>query len=168
MGGNLSYISNQTHLGGLQIMLYDLTLILHNITRWLVLIVALVVIIRSLIGWFGKRDWADTDDKLGMAYTSVMDLQLLLGLLLYFIFSPVTKGAFSNIGAAMSNSDVRFFLVEHLLVMLIAIILAHIGRSRTKKVETSHSKYKNAAIFYGISFLLVLAAIPWFRSLLPF
>lgn len=148
--------------------MYEITLTIHNILRWIVLILAVVTIVRALIGWLGKRNWEALDDNLGKYYTISLDIQLLVGLLLYFVLSPITRAAFSNIGEAMGNSDLRFFLVEHFLMMLIALIVAHIGRSRTKKVEGDISKFKNAFIFYGISLVLILAAIPWWRPLLRF
>jgi hypothetical protein len=148
--------------------MYSFVLTLHNILRWLVLIIGLFAIIRAFIGWFGNKEWQDLDDRLGLGFTSSLDLQVLLGLLLYFFFSPITSTAFSDFGAAMSDSNVRFFLVEHGVMMLIAIILAHIGRSRAKKQETDIGKYKNTAIFFGLAMIVILISIPWFRPLLPF
>ena len=95
-----------------------------------------------------------------------MDIQLLLGLLLYFVFSPITKTAFQDFGAAMADSELRYFAVEHLLMMVIAVVLVHIGRALSRRADTDNSKYKRAAIFFTLSLLVVLAAIPWFRPLL--
>lgn len=148
--------------------MYSFVLATHNIARWFVLIFGLLAIIMAFIGWFGKKEWKGLDDKLGLGFTISLDIQILLGFLLYFVFSPLTKVAFSDIGAAMGNTDLRFFLVEHMLMMIVALVLAHIGRSRAKKADTDVSKHKNAAIFYTIAMLLILAAIPWDRVLLPF
>ncbi len=149
--------------------MYEFTLGLHNILRWVIVVIALFTIIRAFIGWFGKKDWQDLDDKLGMYYTIGLDIQLVLGLILYFVLSPITASNFSNFAGAMGESDIRFLLIEHFLLMIIAIVVAHIGRSRIKKAEGSLSKYKGAAIFYTISFLLILTAIPWWADrLLPF
>ncbi len=148
--------------------MYPFGLTIHNILRWLVLILGIVAVVRAYIGWFGKKEWSDLDDKLGLGFTISIDVQFLLGLLLYFFLSPITTNAFANFGAAMSDSGTRYFLVEHSLMMLIAIIVAHIGRSRAKKADTDVGKFKQAAIFYTIALLLILAAIPWFRPMLPF
>lgn len=147
--------------------MYSFTLGLHSILRWFVLIFGLLAVIKAYSGWFGKKEWADLDDKLGLGFTISLDIQVLLGLLLYGV-SPLIRTAFSDMGAAMANSSIRFFLVEHFLMMVIALVLAHIGRSRAKKADTDVSKHKNAAIFFTIAMLLVLAAIPWQRALLPF
>ena len=75
--------------------------------------------------------------------------------------SPITTGAFKDFGAAMGNSSVRFFAVEHIFIMIVAIVLAHVGRSLSKKAADDKSKFKRAAIFFTLSMLAVLAAIPW-------
>ena len=148
--------------------MYNFILSIHNILRWLVLIFGVLAVLRAYFGWFGKKPWSNLDNRLGLGYTSTIDLQLLLGLLLYFFFSPITKSAFQDFGAAMADADLRFFAVEHLFMMIIAVVLAHIGRSRSRKAGTDNGKHKQAAIFFTLSLLVILAAIPWFRPLLPF
>lgn len=151
----------------------DILLFLHNLTRWLVLIGGIASLIIGIRGWMSTRPWSSNADKMGKLYTISLDVQLLLGLLLYVVFSPITTSNFSDFGAAMGNSIIRFYLVEHFAIMILAIILAHIGQVRIRKADNPASKYKNATIFYGISFILVLLAIPWpffsyGRPLLPF
>lgn len=148
--------------------MYSFVLAVHNIVRWLVLIFGVFAILRAYIGWFGKKEWTDLDDKLGFGFTVSLDVQFLLGLLLYLFLSPITTSAFANFSAAMSDSATRYFLIEHSLMMLVAVILAHIGRSRAKKQEEDIRKYRTSAIYYTIAILFILAAIPWFRPLLPF
>ena len=147
--------------------MYSFVLATHNIFRWLVLIFGLLAIIKAFIGWLGKKEWKGLDNTLGLGFTISLDVQVLLGFLLYVI-SPITRAGFADMGAAMANSDIRFFLIEHILMMVVALVLAHIGRSRTKKADTDVSKHKNAAIFFTIAMLLILAAIPWERAMLPF
>ncbi len=134
--------------------MHDFLLFLHNLMRWLVLIGGIASVFIGIRGWLGAREWSPTANKSGLVYTTSLDIQLLLGFLLYVI-SPITAGNFSNIGEAMGNSTIRFFLVEHLALMVLAVVIAHIGRSRSRKAEAPVSKYKNAAIFFGISLLLV-------------
>jgi Na+-driven multidrug efflux pump len=148
--------------------MYSFVLTLHNILRWLVLILGIIAIVRAYFGWFGDREWSDLDDNLGRGFTISLDLQFLLGLLLYIFLSPITTNAFANMSAAMSDSGTRYFLVEHSLMMLAAIILAHIGRSRGRKQENDTKKFRTTAIFFTIALLIILVAIPWFRPLLPF
>lgn len=143
--------------------MYTFVLATHNIMRWLVLVVGLIAIVMAFVGWFGKKEWRNADDKVGLAYTILMDVNLLLGLLLYIFLSPITKAAFADFGTAMGVSELRFFAVEHILGMVVAVILAHVGRALSKKATESAKKYRAAAIWYTISILVILAMIPWDR-----
>lgn len=141
--------------------MYEIVLTLHSIIRWVVVIAALLAVFRGILGWSGKRPWSGLDDRLGMIFTISMDVQLLLGLLLFFVLSPITRAAMSDMGAAMSNPTLRFFLAEHFPLMVIALVIAHIGRSRIRKAESDQRKFRQTVIWFGVAFLLVLAAIPW-------
>jgi hypothetical protein len=147
--------------------MYAFVLDVHNIIRWVALVLGIVVAVIAFLGWFGKKDWSERDRKWGMYFTSAMDLQLLLGLLLYFFLSPLTKQAFQNFSAAMSNSGLSFFAIEHPLAMILAVVFAHLGSALSKKAPDSVGKYKRAALWYTLSVLLLIIGMPWFRPLLP-
>ena len=138
----------------------------HNMFRWLVLIVIVLAVVFAFIGWFNKRDWNKKDNTTGLILTIFMDIQFLVGIILYAFVSPLTKAAFSDFGAAMKNSALRFYAVEHILLMIIALVLVHIGRSKTKKAVAPWKKHRVAAIYYGIALVLILVGIPWDRALM--
>ncbi len=137
----------------------------HNGLRWLVLLAFLVSIIFAFAGWFKKGDWKKNDKLSGLILVILMDLQFLIGIVLYAFVSPITKAAFNDFGAAMKNADLRFYAVEHILMMAIALVLVHIGRARSKKDIAHWKRHRSAAIFYTISLLLILASIPWERAM---
>ena len=147
--------------------MYQFVLAIHNIVRWLVVIFGIVVVVRAFTGWRSDRDWQDADRKWGVIYTSTIDTQLLLGLILYIFLSPIVRTAFQNFGAAMGVPDLRFFALEHIFYMLVAIVFAHLGTALPKKVEDSKAKHKRALILLGISLLIVLIGMPWGRPLFP-
>ena len=136
---------------------------LHDTLRWLVLLSLVVTLVKYISGWLGNQPWKKTDNILGIVFTSLMDIQLLTGLVLYFFLSPVTKLAMSDFGAAMKDPGLRFYAVEHFSMMLIAVVLVHIGRAKSKKAKTDLSKFKTASIFFLIALVVILAAIPWNR-----
>lgn len=136
---------------------------LHDTLRWLLLLSLVTTLVKYLIGWLGNQPWKKTDNLMGIIFTSLMDLQLLVGLVLYFFLSPITKFAFSDIGAAMKDTELRFYAVEHFLMMLIAVVLVHIGRAKSKKAATDAGKFKIATLFYGLALVVMLVAIPWSR-----
>ena len=94
-----------------------------------------------------------------------MDLNVVLGLILYLFLSPITQAAFANFGVAMSDANLRYFAVEHILGMIVALVLAHVGRAVSKRATDTIKKHRAAAIWYTLSFLISLAMIPWDRLL---
>lgn len=131
-------------------MLYSVLLIVHSWLRWAVLAAGLVAVARGGAGTQTAGRW----------FTSLLDFQMLLGLLLYFVLSPITGAALDDFGGAMKVPQLRFFAVEHVLGMLIAIALAHVGRGKVSKAP-EHRKARLAAIFYGLALVAILASIPW-------
>lgn len=133
---------------------------LHNLGRWLLLIAALVAILRAIIGWIRQQDFTRADERVGLIFTILMDIQVLLGLILFF--SKGWAGVLvSDPSTAMSTEAIRFFAVEHLVVMLLALAAAHIGRARTRKAAAATVKHTSAAFWYLVALLLVLVAVPW-------
>lgn len=133
---------------------------LHNIMRWVVLVLGVVVIVRSVLGWTKKRDYLDRDRKLTISFSGVYDLQILLGIILYF--TKGWGGVLMNAPAdVMKTAALRFFAVEHWTLMIVAAVLIHIGSSQVKKATESIKKYKRATIWFTIALLLTLASIPW-------
>lgn len=136
---------------------------IHNTLRWLILIGLLITLTKYLAGWLGNKPWKRADNLLGIVVTLLMDLQLVTGLTLYFFLSPVTQTALSNFGAAMKDPNLRFYAVEHFSLMVIAIVLVHIGRAKSKSAKTDEGKFKAGSIFYLIALMVIFAAIPWSR-----
>lgn len=143
--------------------MYTEFLQVHSILRWALLLSLTITLLKYLVGWLGNHQWNKSDNILGIVFTSLMDIQLLIGLILYFFLSPITKFALSDFGAAMKDSELRFYAVEHFFMMLIAVVLVHVGRAKSKKIKFDRKKFKTAFIFFFIALVVMLAAIPWSR-----
>jgi hypothetical protein len=141
--------------------MYDFMLIAHSWLRWLVLLTALAAVARAVGGVSTRRPWTPVDDRAGLWFTAALDLQMLLGLILFLFLSPVTKSAFVDMAAAMKVPDVRFFIADHPVGMIIAIVLAHAGRVRIRKATDSEMRHKRALVFFGLALAMILLSIPW-------
>jgi hypothetical protein len=141
--------------------MYALMLVVHSLLRWVVLAAGLVAFGRALAGMRGRRAWTVGDDRAGQLFVGTLDLQLLIGLLLYFVLSPITRAAFQDFGAAMGSSMLRFWAVEHVFGMVVAVALAHVGRVRVRKTTDPVRRHKLAAIFFGLALVAIVATIPW-------
>jgi len=151
--------------------MYGILKDLHNIVRWFVLLFGVWAVLRAWWGVFSKREWVKGDRLAGILFSSALDTQVLLGLILYFV-SPIIQGAFKDLGAAMSQSGTRFFTIEHVVYMILAVVFAHVGSASTKKAPTTQTRFKRATLWFSLALALVLAGIPWpwleiGRSLLP-
>ncbi len=140
----------------------DIVQHLHSVLRWLLLIVLCYTIFRAYVGMTNNQAVSTTDDKAGLALTILTDVQLLLGLVLYFAGAYGLKSIQNmGMGEVMKNSYSRFFAMEHLVMMLFAIVLIHVGRSKSKRASSDVAKHKNAFWFYLIALILILSSIPW-------
>jgi uncharacterized membrane protein len=141
--------------------MYLWTLLLHSWIRWAVLGLAPLAVGRSAAGLAGRRDWLPADDRVIRLFGITLDVQVLLGLLLYFVLSPITRGALSEFGEAMRISAWRFWAVEHGLGMIVAVALAHIGKVRARKATDPRKKHKTVLIFCGLALLAIVISTPW-------
>lgn len=141
--------------------MYSAVLIAHSWLRWIVLLTALAALVRGIRGWNGSTRWTASDDRASLLFTIALDVQVLLGLLLYFVFSPQVAVAIADVGSAMRDSVLRFWLVEHLLGMGIALALAHVGRIRIRRTGDNANKYRMLALFVGLALVVILLTIPW-------
>ena len=141
--------------------MYSAVLIFHSLLRWVVLLAGLLAVGRAGAGWTGKRPWAAADNRAGIWFTAALDLQLLVGLLLHLALSPLTQAAMENVAATMQNPSLRFWFVEHPFGMVIALVLAHVGRVRIRRASTDANRHRVAAILFGIAMVAILLSLPW-------
>jgi len=140
--------------------MYETVQFLHSYWAYLVVIMLLIASFNAIIGFAANKEYSATNFRLALFTLIVSHIQLLIGIVLY-----LTPGNLSRFDAGMSevmSSDtLRLYLVEHPLMMILAIVLITIGYSKHKKKLTSRPKFKMLAIFYGFAFLVVLSRIPW-------
>ncbi len=141
--------------------MYSVVLLLHSWLRWAVLLAGLAVVLRAIAGARGRKPWSAADDRGTLLFTIAVDVQTLLGLLLYVGISPITAVAFQNLPAAMRNGALRFFVVEHAVGMIIAVALAHVGRVRVRKVQDAYARHRLALTFTALALVVMALSIPW-------
>jgi len=133
---------------------------IHSVMRWVVLILAVWALFRMWRGSVSGAAWRKADQMSGLAFTSFLNLQVLVGLVLYAT-SPITHAAMANFAAAMKDPILRFYAVEHSTGMILAAVIAQVGYSISKRATTDGTKFMRAAISYSVAVLIVIASIPW-------
>jgi uncharacterized membrane protein HdeD (DUF308 family) len=140
--------------------MYTLVLVLHSWLRW----AALVAGVAATVTAFSDRSKTlaqGRSDMWALVAMSLLDLQMLLGLVLYLVLSPNTRAIFDNFAATMRDPAARFFAVEHVTLMLAAVVLAHLGRVLARKAKTAESKRSRMLICFGLATILMIIGIPW-------
>ena len=142
--------------------MYTTLQFIHSYWAYLVLFIVLIATLNALAGFIGNKEFKHKDFRLSLFALIVTHIQLLLGLILYFI-SPLGLKSISNngMGTVMKDSLLRLFAVEHITVMILAAILITIGYSKHKKKEMAKAKFKTLAVFYTIALVFMLSRIPW-------
>ena len=141
--------------------MYLLVLALHSLLRWVVLATGAIAVVRAVGGMRGRRAWAPADVRAGLWFALALDIQFLVGLLLYVALSPITRAAFRDFGAAMGSTVLRFWTVEHIFGMLIGLALVHVGRARARKTADPVRRHKVSVLFYGLALIAIVLTIPW-------
>src|SRR5215475_9634840 len=135
--------------------MYTAVLIIHSWIRWIALIAAIGATFAAL------RRQESTSEKWALIAMTALDVQMLLGLLLYFALSPNTAAILNNFGGAMKDPVARFWAVEHISAMFGAVILAHAGRALARKATTPEAKRTRILVAFGLASLLMIIGMPW-------
>ena len=143
-------------------MIYNTIQFIHSYWAYLVLVVVVLATINAVHGHFTKKEYSYKDFRLSLFALIVSHIQLLIGLILYFL-SPLGFQSFTTNGMAaiMKDSYLRLYAVEHITVMILCIVFITVGYSKHKKKLTSQPKFKTLAVFYTIALILLLTRIPW-------
>ncbi len=138
--------------------MYSALLPIHNILRWVVMVAAVAAIGFAWHGVATKREWSRGDRLRTVAYVASMHLQLLLGLLLY-VQSPIVSNALEDMGNAMGDTTLRFWAVEHITMMILAVVVVQVGSIMAKRAEDDAAKHKRSAIFFTLGLVFILGGL---------
>ena len=141
--------------------MYDTIKLLHSYWAYLVLLILVLATFNAIFKFIGKKEYHAKDFRISLFTLIVSHIQLLIGLLLYFVSPRFNLFSDMGMGEIMKDSVNRLYLVEHPLINILALVLITIGYSKHKKKLTSISKFKVIAIFYTIALVLFLSRIPW-------
>lgn len=136
--------------------MYPLVLMAHSLLRWLVYV---AVAVRVAVGWQGVatgREPGGPDRRASLVAMILVDVQLTLGVLLWGFLSPVVAQGRAAMGPAMKDGALRWPLVEHPTLMVLAVVLVHVAHVLTKRATTS-AQHRNPAIVATIALVALLA-----------
>jgi len=129
---------------------------LHSGLRYIVLLLLIIAVLSALSGWLGKKNYTEGNRKLNLFAMISAHVQLLVGLVLYSVSAMVS---FSDMATVMKTPNLRYWTVEHVSMMVLAIVLITIGHAKSKKGTDPVAKHRSVAVCYLIALVVILAAI---------
>lgn len=126
----------------------------HSLLRYFVLIMLIVVIAKSFIGWRNNKAYTNTDNKLGLYLLIFTHLQLIAGLILYFVSDVVQFNS-----ETMKNPGLRYWAVEHITGMIAAVVLITVARSTSKRLSQDQAKHKRLFILNLVALIVIVAIL---------
>ena len=140
--------------------MYTTILLLHSWLRWVALVAGVAATLAAV------RDStpppaASRADTWGLILMITLDVQMLLGLIMYFAVSPTMAAIRADFGAAMKDPAARFWAVEHITMMLGAVVITHVGRVLARKSANAESRKMKLFVCFGIATAMMFLAIPW-------
>jgi len=141
--------------------MYQTVQFIHSYWAYLVVIMLTIASISAIIGWVSGKEYSAGNFRISLFTLIVSHIQLLIGIVLYFVAPYFKMWGEVGMGGVMSDDTLRLYNLEHPLMMIIAIALITIGYSKHKKKLTSTPKFKTLAIFYTIALVVLLSRIPW-------
>jgi hypothetical protein len=141
--------------------LYIVALFAHSYLRWAVLLATVAVAMRAWLGWRRARAWAALDERLHRTLVALTDLQFTIGVVLYLFLSPHAQAFFADPAGALEVAPLRFFGLEHPVMMVLAVALVHVGRIRSKRAASAALRHRRVFTTTLFVLLILCASIPW-------
>jgi hypothetical protein len=136
--------------------MFESVLSIHSWLRWAAIILGIAATVVAF-----KAGGSARADRWGLLFLIVMDLQLLFGLALYLSLSPTTTAIFGDFGAAMRDPVARFWAVEHVSLMLFAVVITHVGRVLGRNAADPARKRRRLLVCFALATIAILVATPW-------
>ena len=134
---------------------------IHSYWAYIVLLILIATVVNAIIGISSKKEFKAKDLRISLFALIASHIQLIIGLIAYYTSTFYEGMRGMSMGEVMKNSELRKPLIEHPIMIIIAIALITIGFSKHKKKTTDSAKFKTITIFYGIALLIILGMIPW-------
>jgi hypothetical protein len=141
--------------------MYSILKSVHSYWAFFVLIILVIAILNAFLGKSKGREFSTTDLRISLFGLIFSHIQLLIGLIIYFVSPWFDQWSALGMGGVMKDAQTRLYLVEHPVTNLLAIVLITMGWSMHKRQSLSSKKFLRIGLFYTLGLLLLLSRIPW-------
>lgn len=134
--------------------MYKVLIDIHVWTSILFVLVALIVCIKSFNGLYFNKVYTTNNKRLEILFIILLYMGLVLGFVLYFFINAQSKQKMLTLEESMENASAKFWAIEHFCIMLLALIIAQIGKIFTGKNISDKYKFKYALFYYGLATII--------------
>ena len=134
---------------------------IHSYWAYIVLLILIISVVNAITGLSSKKEFKAKDLRISLFALIASHIQLIIGFIAFYTSTFYLSMRSMGMGEVMKNKELRKALIEHPVMIIIAIALITIGFSKHKKKTTDASKFKTITIFYGVALLIILGMIPW-------
>lgn len=134
---------------------YDIVINTHAFASTIFTLIAIIILVRSIRGWRQNKAYTKFDSNVSVVFLLFLYIQLILGVLLYFVLGDQSHGA-ENLEEASQQMSIRFWALEHFVIMIFALFLSQLGWVFIRSARLDLNKHKNTLFYFGISILLII------------
>lgn len=134
---------------------------LHSGWAYITVLILIIAVGNAIIGVTSNKEFQEKDLRIPLFALIIAHIQLLIGLVAYFTSAQFALLKEHGMGAAMKDPEIRLVVMEHPLMMILAVVLITVGFSKHKNKSSDKAKFKTIALYYGVALLFILSRIPW-------
>jgi hypothetical protein len=141
---------------------YSWVLIAHSAWRWAVLLAGCSAVLGATLITPRQPNWATAGPGLNWLFVMALDVQILLGAVLYLL-SPFTTIIPTTAPSLSLSPQFDYFATFHPASMVAAFVMAHLGAVLIRRGRSEVERRRRAIFFHGLTLMIVIYAIPWWR-----
>lgn len=140
-------------------VIYTIAFKIHIYISTITLLAGISTLALSVHGWAGKRNYNRYDSGSSLLFNIGLYFQLILGFVIYFTLRTSLEGNLWRVPDTENDASLRFWAIEHIALMVLALFLTQLGRIFIKRSQSSRIKFKASLFYHGISLLLILFSV---------
>ncbi|MCF6296380.1 MAG: hypothetical protein L3J08_00080 [Flavobacteriaceae bacterium] len=134
---------------------------LHSGWAYITLLLLIIAVVNAIIGLISNKEFKEKDLRISLFTLIVTHIQVLIGFIAFFTSAQFAFLKENGMKASMEDTTIRLIVVEHPIMMILAVVFITIGFSKHKSKITDSVRFKTIVIFYGIALAFILSKIPW-------
>ena len=140
-------------------MVYTIAFKIHIYISAITLLAGFSTLFLSFHGWRRSRDFGRNDALSSLVFSIGLYFQLILGFMIYFTLRTSLDGPMWDVPDTENDASLRFWAIEHIALMILALFLTQLGRIFIKRSNKTVMNFKASLFYNSASMLLILFSL---------